>query len=108
VLSILNKNDIHSMKSLIPSQVMKTEVLHGVREEMAQTLSDVVFRRTEIGSAGRPGNDTLRFCAEVMATELGWSQSRIDQEIDNVTRVFPNSAYNDISASKELADSIVQ
>ncbi|MGH9857574.1 MAG: glycerol-3-phosphate dehydrogenase/oxidase, partial [Acidobacteriota bacterium] len=32
------------------SPVIGAEVLHGVRREMAQTLADVVFRRTELGT----------------------------------------------------------
>ena len=35
--------------------VTKAEVVHGVRKEMAQTLSDIVFRRTNLGTIGHPG-----------------------------------------------------
>ncbi len=71
-----------------PVAVLKAEVLHGVREEMAQKLSDVVFRRTELGSAGHPGNETLKICAEIMGTQLSWSPAKIQQELQEVERVF--------------------
>ncbi len=71
------------------STVTKAEVLYAVREEMAQRLGDVVFRRTELGTAGHPGDTALRDCANLMAAELGWRQARIEQELDEVNRVFP-------------------
>ena len=67
--------------------VLKAEVIHAVRAEMAQTLSDVIFRRTELGSAGVPEPHILKHCAETMATELGWSLTRIEQEIQAVKEV---------------------
>jgi glycerol-3-phosphate dehydrogenase len=69
-------------------EVRRAEVLHGIREEMAQRLADVVFRRTELGTAGSPGSDWLRDCAEVMAAELGWSPDILNQELDAVERMF--------------------
>lgn len=68
--------------------VTKAEVLYSIREEMAHRLSDVVFRRTEIGSAGSPSHDQLRYCAEVMAAELGWSPDTLNQELNAVERTF--------------------
>ncbi|MDH3599787.1 MAG: glycerol-3-phosphate dehydrogenase/oxidase [Candidatus Tectomicrobia bacterium] len=60
--------------------VMRAEVRHAVREEMAQRLSDVILRRTELGTAGAPDAGALRVCAEVMQAELGWSAARREQE----------------------------
>ena len=64
--------------------MVKAEVLHGVREEMARKLSDVIFRRTELGSAGHPGADALRVSAETMGGELGWSIAKTRQESQEV------------------------
>ena len=68
--------------------VLRAEVLHGIRDEMAQKLSDVVFRRTDLGTAGHPGNEVLNFCAEVMGEELGWNQSRTHHELQDVNKIF--------------------
>jgi glycerol-3-phosphate dehydrogenase len=57
------------------------EVVYAVREEMARTLSDVVTRRTGIGTLGNPGEDVLRKVAAVVAGELNWTSEKIDQEI---------------------------
>jgi glycerol-3-phosphate dehydrogenase len=67
---------------------LAAEVLHGVREEMAATLSDVIFRRTGLGSLGHPGEEPLRTCAGIMAGELGWGGRRIQQELDSVRAAF--------------------
>ncbi len=70
------------------SEVLKAEVLYAVRREMAMTLSDVVMRRTDLGSLGHPGPDALHECCSLMAEELGWSHSRQEQEIAQVEQVF--------------------
>lgn len=65
--------------------VLQAEVIYAVREEMAQRLSDVVFRRTGLGSAELPSAEILQFCAEVMETELDWSPVRTQQELQAVS-----------------------
>ena len=68
--------------------IVKAEVLHGIHSEMAQTLSDIILRRTELGSAGYPGDAMVQMCGEVMAGELGWSDSKIKQEISTVNHFY--------------------
>lgn len=71
------------------SNVIKAEVVHAVRQEMAQKLGDVVFRRTDLGTGGHPGKDVLLDCANIMARELGWSQTRLQKELGEVENEFP-------------------
>ena len=66
----------------------KAQVLHGSREEMAQKLSDVVFRRAGLGTAGNPGHAWLETCAAIMAKELGWDEVRTQRELKEVKAVF--------------------
>ena len=66
------------------SNVLKAEVVHGVREEMAVNLTDIVFRRTELGTVGHPGARALDVCAQIMAGQLGWDASRVASEIRDV------------------------
>jgi len=70
------------------SEVLRAEVLHAVRREMAMTLSDVVMRRTDLGSKGHPGPEALRECCLLMAEELGWNQIRQEQEIEQAKQIF--------------------
>ncbi len=61
--------------------VLKAEVRHAVRNEMAQKLSDVVFRRTDMGSFSYPGKEALKEAASIMAAELRWSDERVQREL---------------------------
>jgi glycerol-3-phosphate dehydrogenase len=57
------------------------EVMFAVRREMARTLSDIVTRRTGIGTLGNPGEETLRKVARLAAKELGWDNDRLEKEV---------------------------
>ncbi len=87
VLKYLNQNSQEHHRHIDDLEVLKAEVIHGVREEMAQKLTDVVFRRTELGSAGHPGDEVLNICAQTMGTELGWSLPRIKQELQEASHL---------------------
>jgi glycerol-3-phosphate dehydrogenase len=76
-------------ETLGTSTVLKAEVIHAVREEMAQKLADVVFRRTDLGTGGYPGEMALMQCAQLMAAEFGWTENRVRQELDEVNVAFP-------------------
>lgn len=67
-----------------PFAVLRAQVRYGVQEEMAQTLEDIVLRRTELGSAGLPEAEVLQICAETLAQELSWSPTRIEQELQSI------------------------
>jgi glycerol-3-phosphate dehydrogenase len=94
-----------SMPVMAGSPVIRAEVLHGVRHEMAQTLADVVFRRTELGTCGYPGDTCLRTCAGIMAAELRWDQEKIRNEIDEVKTAFAARGHIScqVSAPSQLA-----
>ncbi len=71
------------------STVIKAEVVHAARVEMAQKLGDVVFRRTDLGASGHPGEPGLQSCAALMAAELKWDEARMRRELAEVRDVFP-------------------
>jgi glycerol-3-phosphate dehydrogenase len=77
-------------KTIGPSRTLGAEVLHAVREEMAQTLPDCVFRRTDIATSGNPGEEALRTCATLMAAELGWDATRQERELEETRAHFPH------------------
>lgn len=82
------KEDVGLAGRLTGTDVLRAEVAHAVQEEMALRLVDVVFRRTELGSAGPVDPVTLTECSAIMAEELGWDESRRLQELDEVWDVF--------------------
>ena len=68
--------------------LLRAQVVHSVRHEMAQKLSDVIFRRTEVGTEGLAGREeVVTFCARIMADELGWNEGRCQQEIEEVKQM---------------------
>ena len=68
---------------------LQAEVLHAVRNEMAIRLSDVLFRRTDIATAGNPGDEALVCCARIMAKEFKWNDAKISDELEDAKAVFP-------------------
>jgi glycerol-3-phosphate dehydrogenase len=77
------------------SATLKAEVIHAIREEMAHHLTDVVFRRTDLGTGKIPDGAELRSCADIMAGELGWDSARIEKEIRAVGKEFHSVNIND-------------
>jgi glycerol-3-phosphate dehydrogenase len=83
------KDDLKERQTApLTCQLTKAEVLHSVREEIAQKLADVILRRTGLGSAGWPGEACVQVCAGIIATELGWDQARIRREINEVRAIY--------------------
>lgn len=70
------------------SPVIWAEIVHAIRDEMAQKLSDVILRRTEVGEGGYPGDKCLAACAEMMAKEKGWDRLKTEKEIDEVKAIY--------------------
>lgn len=64
------------------------EVLYVVRNEMALSLDDVLFRRTGIGTLGTPGRVAVERIARVMAQEMGWSTDEMQEQMLAVSRRF--------------------
>ncbi|MGB3298849.1 MAG: glycerol-3-phosphate dehydrogenase C-terminal domain-containing protein, partial [Phormidesmis sp.] len=73
---------------LTDRSILSAEVRYSLANTMAQTLSDVVFRRTELGSAGYPGDQVLQLCAQTMGKALNWSPQQQQIEIEQVQQRF--------------------
>lgn len=65
------------------TDVLKAEVVHAVRSEMAQTMDDLVHRRTSLG-LGRVPESALEEAAFLMGRELGWSADASQREVASV------------------------
>jgi len=71
-------------ETLSNSRTIKAEVIHAARDEMAQKLSDVIYRRTDLATGAHPGDDALIECARLMAGELGWDNNKMERELEEV------------------------
>ena len=76
------------LKPFKGTSVLPAEIIHAVREEMVVHLSDVVLRRTEMGSAGNPGDAVLFEAAKLIAEELGWDEKMVEKEIEMTKGVY--------------------
>jgi glycerol-3-phosphate dehydrogenase len=64
-----------------PHPAVEAEVVHAVRREMAQTVEDVLVRRTHLYYEARDrGVPAARRVAELMARERGWDEARVEAE----------------------------
>lgn len=76
----------HKIDPSLPN--IYAELIFGLRDEMALTLSDLILRRTGIGAVGYPGADILTRIADLAAEELGWNPARKQEEILKIKQVY--------------------
>lgn len=76
------------------SSLIRAEIIHGIRDEAAQKLSDVIFRRTNLCIDVNTKDDSLKNYAEIMAKELKWDQKRIDQELEDTIGTLSSFTLN--------------
>jgi glycerol-3-phosphate dehydrogenase len=81
VFNVLNEDQTYTEVLDGNQPVLKAEIVHAVREEMALKIGDVIYRRTELAPIGPVDDHMLITCAEIMANELGWNHERIQQEV---------------------------
>lgn len=82
--------------TLPDSCVIAAQILYAIKEEFAETLADVILRRTDLGSRGYPSDETVQTCADIMANEKGWSEQKKQKEIDVLRShylVLPEFSY---------------
>lgn len=64
----------------------REEIVRAVRQEMAVTLADLVFRRSSLGAAPRLERASVQAAARSMGAELGWDSQTQDEEVEAVMR----------------------
>lgn len=62
------------------------EVVFSFREEMAETLTDCLWRRTLVGMNAATGLDAVEAAARIAQKYLGWDESRAANEIADYRR----------------------
>jgi glycerol-3-phosphate dehydrogenase len=71
------------------SRSIEAEVTYAARHEMAETLADVVLRRTDLGSGAFPGEEALHAAARRMGAERGWTRDHLEREMSAVRAAYP-------------------
>jgi glycerol-3-phosphate dehydrogenase len=101
----LAQRDPRLARCFTGSHVSFAEAIYGVRAETAQRMSDIVFRRTELGTAGHPGDTALDELQALLAAELGWSEER---SRDERARVQLELERYLVTASRNAAEPVLQ
>jgi glycerol-3-phosphate dehydrogenase len=73
------------------AETLGAEVVHVIRHEMAVRLTDIVIRRTGLGSGGHPGREAIESCGRIAAQELGWTTQRLEQELASVESFYAHA-----------------
>lgn len=70
----------------VETALMGCEVLYAFRREMAQTLGDVLLRRSMVAYGPDVALDSADAAAEVAVEHLGWSRERAEREVAEYRR----------------------
>jgi glycerol-3-phosphate dehydrogenase len=75
-----------SVSATVETGLLGAEVTYAFKREMAQTLSDVLLRRTMVGIGPHVGLDVDEAAAQVAVKHLGWSEERAKSEVEAYRR----------------------
>jgi len=70
------------------ADTVMAEVTYAVQREMAIRLTDVVLRRTNLGSGSHPGQEAMSLAARGMQQLLGWTDAHRDAQIADTERTL--------------------
>ncbi|HYE13718.1 MAG TPA: glycerol-3-phosphate dehydrogenase/oxidase, partial [Pyrinomonadaceae bacterium] len=75
----------HELREVISEETgsVAAEVVFSFESEMAETLSDCLFRRTMVGLNSAAGTDAAERAAAVAQKFLGWGEERAAREVEN-------------------------
>ncbi|MBN2235523.1 MAG: hypothetical protein JW706_10265, partial [Opitutales bacterium] len=74
--------------------VLRVEVMYALREEMAVSLCDLLFRRIDVGSTHAPSEAWLTALGELLTAEAGWDAEHWASEIASVKACFARMGCN--------------
>ena len=84
IFSLLDEDESLAARVIADSPVIKAQIVHAARREMAAQLADIVMRRTQLYLSETLDGPALRGCANVAARELRWGESEICAQIMQV------------------------
>lgn len=84
----LSKQNVELKETVDEDGEILAQVVYAIRNEMALTLNDILFRRTGIGTIGHPGKERLKKVATIAAQELGWSEQQLNNELQKAEEKF--------------------
>ncbi len=82
--SLLDQDEALTERLVPDLPVIKGQIVHAVREEMAVQLADIVMRRTPLYMSEALDSSALNACAAAVARELRWGKRETAAQIDRV------------------------
>ena len=65
-----------------------------INNEFVYHLNDLIIRRTGIGSVKKPEDETINYCANFMAKEMGWTELQKNNEINALKSFYDRISSN--------------
>ena len=84
----LAKEDPKLAKVLTADGEILAEVAYAIKNEIPYSLSDIIFRRTGIGTLGYPGDDIFNTVVSLCREMLQWDDKRTQMEIQEAKKLF--------------------
>jgi len=88
IVRLIEENPTLAQPVSPSSKTLRAEIVYVTRYEAVEKLSDVLLRRTGLGTIGYPGDETTKAVAEIISHELGWDSARLDAELAIVRASF--------------------
>jgi len=80
----LARQDKSLQEKVSPDGEILAEVVYAIDYEMAKSMEDILFRRTGIGSLGKPSNEILEKVMKIASKKLNWDEKRQQMEWDRM------------------------
>lgn len=84
VFALLDEDESLCARVVPDLPVIKAQIVHAARAEMALQLADIVLRRTPLYMSESLDTSTVRECAALAARELRWSRREVVSQIASV------------------------
>jgi len=88
VLKYIDRSNAGHLNNIDNDSLIKSQIVYAIKEEMAQKLTDVIFRRTDLSLNFENLKSNLTEYTKIMAKELNWDDERIKMEENEVLSRF--------------------
>ncbi len=81
---------------------IKAQIVYAVRSEFAQSLIDIIHRRTTLSMHHRYGLPLLKAVGEVLIEFCGWDATRCDRNVEQYRRYMEENCIPDYALKDEM------
>lgn len=90
ILTLTNTNV--ALLEYVPSSniVLKAEIEYLLEQEEVYCLSDLLLRRTDIGTQAKPHEEMINYCANKLANHYKWDSELLDYNYKELDKYYPS------------------